>query len=757
LDLVFTIISRNYAAQAACLMESLSQAEPSARRVVVATDGPIPALAGRAEVIDAATLDAPFDAMRLYYDALELNTAVKPYAFRRLLAESGVGSVTYLDPDIWVYRPLDVVREALTHADLCLTPHLTRPLSGPGQPDDHTILQSGSYNLGFMAARRHEEVFGLLDWWAEKCRLDCRVDFAGGLFTDQRWMDLAPGFVSRFARLRQSGLNLAYWNLPGRTLTRESSGWQVDGEPLDFFHFSGFDPARPHNLSKHQSRIVVAPGSDLAKLLEDYAEALKRNGHAATRAVPYAHDRFESGRAVTGPMRRRALRALRSQGERVPEGLGPAAEAWLDAADPATAANALPDVTRLMDEVWREAPEAARFDRATAHGRLAFHAWFAQESGADAAAVAAARALLRAYDDGGREAIDPPWRDAPQRGPSAQAFDWLRQAPPAAGPRALQALAAARGDLRSRFAGDEAGLLAWCLGSESIGGRFSADLLPDETLATLAADAALLSRPARLAAPDAEGLRGQLFAAFSLPRRARWPAALAEPLQAPLTAPAAGLPPPFIEAFAAIWRARADLQRIFPLATPKGRFAFLRWLLGGGLAEYGVDVQALPPAVRNHPLMRLARLTVRRPPPEPAIEIAMGRRYILVVAEDGDAPPASMPGDMQAYFAAQGDFRDATGASRPAPAKVDVVCFLTDPAFVPADAIALRARGVTWARAAGVWSPATVAGLDEACPALSFIDDIWSTEAGGPALFRPRKQLDRAKPLEAALAALLTA
>jgi len=44
LDVIFTIVSRNYAAQAATLMESLALAEPKVRRVVVATDGPIPAL-----------------------------------------------------------------------------------------------------------------------------------------------------------------------------------------------------------------------------------------------------------------------------------------------------------------------------------------------------------------------------------------------------------------------------------------------------------------------------------------------------------------------------------------------------------------------------------------------------------------------------------------------------------------------------------------------------------------------------------------
>jgi hypothetical protein len=326
LDVIFTIVSRNYAAQAATLMQSLAAAEPAARRVVIATDGPIPAPEGLAEVIPAEALDAPFAAMSVYYDALELNTAVKPYAFRRLLTEAA--SVTYLDPDIYVFRPLEAVRAALAEAELALTPHLTRPLLGEALPNDQAILRSGVYNLGFMAARATPKVRALVDWWAGRCRLDCRVDFEAGLFTDQRWMDLAPGFVDSLAVLRDPTLNLAYWNLEGRTLAKDKDGWSVDGAPLAFFHFSGFDPARPELLSKHQDRIAVAAGSPLAALLADYAGRLLANGHAAASATEYAHARFPSGRPVTPAMRARALAAARV-GEAFVGGLTEATEARL--------------------------------------------------------------------------------------------------------------------------------------------------------------------------------------------------------------------------------------------------------------------------------------------------------------------------------------------------------------------------------------------------------------------------------------------
>jgi hypothetical protein len=325
LDVIFTIVSRNYAAQAATLMQSLAEAEPKARRVVIGTDGPMPSLEPMAEVIPAADVEPHFPAMSVYYDALELNTAVKPAAFRRLLGEAD--SVTYLDPDIYVFRPLDAVRQALGAAELALIPHLIRPLTGEAMPNDQAILRSGVYNLGFLAARPTPKVLALIDWWRERCRFDCRVDFEAGLFTDQRWMDLAPGFVDEVALIRDPALNLAYWSLEGHTVGKSAAGWTVDGAPLGFFHFSGFDPARPEVLSKHQDRIRVAQGSPLSKLLRFYAEKLLANGHAQASATAYAFDRFPSGRAVTKEMRLRALAAARA-GESF-EGLTGAVEARL--------------------------------------------------------------------------------------------------------------------------------------------------------------------------------------------------------------------------------------------------------------------------------------------------------------------------------------------------------------------------------------------------------------------------------------------
>ena len=729
MDVIFTIVSRNYAAQAATLMESLAVAEPGARRVVVATDGPIPQLGGRAHVIEAEALGAPLKPMSVYYSALELNTAVKPFVFKALLTEPGVSSAVYLDPDIYVFRPLDVVRARLAEAQLVLTPHLTRPLEGEAQPNDRDILRSGTYNLGFAAMRREAEPLALLDWWAERCRFDCRSDPDAGLFTDQRWMDLAPGFVDSLGLIRDPGLNLAYWNLEGRALARTPAGWTVDGQPLTFFHFSGFDPRRPLTLSKHQNRVKAEAGSPLAALLADYAETMLRNGHEAASSVPYAHNRFTTGRTVTPLMRRTALAAAR-RGVAFEDGLDADASAWFDQASPEAAAAGLPDVTRLMDQAWRDSPGADPFDRDSRDGRLGFHRWFVDNAGVlgvDSVSLDAARTLL---DPGSTRVADSAvWIETPWTGLAARAIDWLREAPAEEPPRAVKALLAARQDLRVRFSNNMADLVAWCLGPEAAAGRFAADLLPDAALAALAQAPDALARAARLADPVGGGdLRRRLNVGFGHGARAAWPPALLEPLRAPWLRPASGRPTPFPVLFQAIWDSRGDLQRLYPLDTSMGRFRYLRWLLAGGFAEYGVEIAALPSAIRDHPVMRAARWSLRPRSPAPAPSRPSPAREAaarLVVVETADAPPA-LPAGAIVFEASSGRFLTPRGAPAGAPRSAGCVYFLTAPGLVAADAVALHARGVSWSQALGVWSPEIVDGLTADEIGLGFVDAVAS-------------------------------
>ncbi len=151
---------------------------------------------------------------------------------------------------------------------------------------------------------------------------------------------------------------------------------------------------------------------------------------------------------------------------------------------------------------------------------------------------------------------------------------------------------------------------------------------------------------------------------------------------------------PFPRLFLAIWEDRGDLQRLFPLASFRQRFAFLRWLIGGGLAEVGIDLSALPAGVRGHPVFQLARLTVRHAPTVPRRIAATGACETLVVMERW-AAGAGAP----VFEATTGLFRAASGEPMAPPAQVGEVVFLTVEDLSPADAIALLAHRVSWGSA----------------------------------------------------------
>ncbi len=108
-------------------------------------------------------------------------------------------------------------------------------------------------------------------------------------------MDLAPGLIPSLAILRDDGYNVAYWNLSSREVKRDGDTYTVNGRPLRFFHFSGYDPDHPDRLSKHQDRLDLAALPVVRELCDGYGDALAREGHADWRTRPYAWGRLPDG------------------------------------------------------------------------------------------------------------------------------------------------------------------------------------------------------------------------------------------------------------------------------------------------------------------------------------------------------------------------------------------------------------------------------------------------------------------------------
>ena len=305
---VCTIIASNYVAFARVLAESFRAHHADGRVFVLVIDdhrGRIDPAAEPFEVLSPREVGIPsFDRMAALYSVLELSTAVKPWLLRHLLNERGCETLSYLDPDIEIHDDLGEIEALLRKHGLVVTPHLTAPMPRDGRkPSETDILIAGSYNLGFIGVTPGTATDELLDWWGERLETDCVVAPERGYFVDQRWMDFAPGLVPDLAVLRDPGYNVAYWNLPSRKVRREGERYTVDGRPLRFFHYSGFDPERREQLSKHQDRIRLSDEPALRELCGRYADRLLAAGHREARDWSYTYDVLGDGTPIDAAVR----------------------------------------------------------------------------------------------------------------------------------------------------------------------------------------------------------------------------------------------------------------------------------------------------------------------------------------------------------------------------------------------------------------------------------------------------------------------
>ena len=307
-----TIVAKNYLAHARVLAGSLVEHHPGARFTALVVDATSDDGAEPFDVLPAEALidRAELRRMATIYDVTELATALKPALLRHLRAQ-GASRVVYLDPDIEVFSPLAPVVEALARHPIVLTPHTTMPMRRDGRnPTESYILRAGIFNLGFIGVGPGSEEF--LDWWDERLRRGSFIDPDRMQFTDQRWVDFVPGYF-RYLSLRDPASNVAYWNVDRRSVEWTGERYEVDGRPLRFFHFSGFDPAQPWILSRHcgeRPRVLLSENPTLARLCDEYARKLRAAGWAELSAVEYGYSRLSNGIEVDRYMRRLYFRAL---------------------------------------------------------------------------------------------------------------------------------------------------------------------------------------------------------------------------------------------------------------------------------------------------------------------------------------------------------------------------------------------------------------------------------------------------------------
>lgn len=246
---VFTCASVNYLPKVRLLCRSVRRLHPEARiHLACADERPAwlqPGVEPFDAILDIGALGIPkWRSWTFMHNVVELSTAIKPFALKHLLSLPGSGSVLYFDPDMVLFSRVDDILATLAGANVTLTPHQNKPERTLEAVLDNEVasLKHGVFNLGFVGVRNTAEGHRFADWWSERCYHLCRADVESGLFTDQKWVNLAPVFFDGVSILKSSRHNVATWNLTTRRLDGDfEHGFRVDGEPLGFYHFTGFD------------------------------------------------------------------------------------------------------------------------------------------------------------------------------------------------------------------------------------------------------------------------------------------------------------------------------------------------------------------------------------------------------------------------------------------------------------------------------------------------------------------------------------
>lgn len=295
----FTSIAANYLPKARVLAKSVKKHNPDAVFHLIFSD----------KVPEGFHIgNEPFDSLIMTEDlgipdleswifkhsVVELCTAVKGPGFVKIFEISGAEKVIYFDPDIVVLHGLQDLSDILEQASVVLTPHQIVPDVTDDAIIDNEIcsLKHGVYNLGFLAARRNEDGLKFIHWWRDRLLRFCYDDIPNGLFTDQRWIDLAPAFFDDIFILRDKTYNVATWNLTHREVCSGADGkLHIEGSPVKFFHFSGFDSgAQEIMLRKYASS-----NSPLFELREWYVQELEKQGQKEFGILPCAYSFYSNG------------------------------------------------------------------------------------------------------------------------------------------------------------------------------------------------------------------------------------------------------------------------------------------------------------------------------------------------------------------------------------------------------------------------------------------------------------------------------
>ena len=285
--MLLTVCTINQLPQALTLGASFAQHNPSRQFIIGLADDPDHLPAGWSSPYPLLTLaDAGLSAtdvalLSTRYTATEFRAACKPAFIRTAYKHSGTNGLLYADPSAFIYHSLDGLFAGVAQHSVLLNPHWLAAPTDKHQPDEKHLQNVGLYSSGLIGFGRYPGTEAMLTWWENRTADRAHIDFCAGQCLDQLWLMHVPALYEQVGISKDTGLQVALWNLPERLLANTPTGWQVrqnDGlTPLLTADFLGLSHLS-EGLFQHQNRLEISRRPDVRTLLSMY-----RSAHALQR------------------------------------------------------------------------------------------------------------------------------------------------------------------------------------------------------------------------------------------------------------------------------------------------------------------------------------------------------------------------------------------------------------------------------------------------------------------------------------------
>jgi hypothetical protein len=267
-----TYFDWNYRHKGWVMLESLQRCCPDYHLWVLALDDTIRDTLARlrppnVSIISMSSFeDEELRATRTTRSLREFYWTCTPGWMEFVLTKGPVDSVAYIDADLRFFADPEPVFEEIGDNSLAITPH--------DFPSRLKHMEgNGKYNVGLVYARKDADGLACIQEWKRLCLNWCYLRHEPQhpeWFCDQKyWHQLERQW--HVHAIQHPGANRAPWNAENRHWTIQGEQLYVDGQPLLWWHYHGFEG--PHIF--YPSTYIVS-AMQRRYVYEPYLEEIRR-------------------------------------------------------------------------------------------------------------------------------------------------------------------------------------------------------------------------------------------------------------------------------------------------------------------------------------------------------------------------------------------------------------------------------------------------------------------------------------------------